>query len=141
MHRLRRHAIVRSGSSALATGGNGSQVRTGTDIRVPDRDLQVRWPRRVAGGPGVCCSLYWRSQAADRIPFAESDFLRVHVISSTRAEHLCVPTGGALFSLGWLVLAICGCNVGEWMEESFPVSVAAESGSGSSDGFVTVYHH
>ena len=34
-----------------------TKIATKYREHVPDRDLQVRWSRRVAGGPGVCCSL------------------------------------------------------------------------------------
>jgi hypothetical protein len=43
--------------NCLGTSGNGSQVRIGTDIRVPDRDLEVRWSGRVAGG-SACAAVY-----------------------------------------------------------------------------------
>ena len=39
----------------------GLRFGLGPTFVFPTGDLQVRWPRRVAGGPGVCCSLYWRS--------------------------------------------------------------------------------
>ena len=39
-----------------------------------------------------------------------------------------------LFSLGRLVLALCGCNMGVWVAPSFPFSAAAKFGSRSSDG-------
>ena len=39
-----------------------------------------------------------------------------------------------LFSLGCLVFAIRGCNVGVWVASSFPLSAAAKFGSRSGDG-------
>ena len=50
-----------------------TKIATKYREHVPDRGLQVRWSRRVAGGPGVCCSLYRRSGIAGGLPFAESE--------------------------------------------------------------------
>src|SRR6202022_3459871 len=50
-HRVRRHAIVRFGSAALAGRENTFQDRSGANVCVSDRDLQERRPRRMAGGP------------------------------------------------------------------------------------------
>lgn len=47
--------------------------------------------------------------------FAESDFLRIHLARSALSEQSCLPTCGARFTLGRVVLAIRGCHVGVWV--------------------------
>jgi hypothetical protein len=64
--------------SALATGGNRSQVWIRTDVCVPDGDVQGSRARRLAGGSSPCRCLYGRSEAAGRLSFAKSNLFRLH---------------------------------------------------------------
>ena len=63
------------------------QDRVGADVRVSDRDLQERRARRMASGPGNGSCLHWHSMARDGFPFAEPDFLRLHVAQAPAPEH------------------------------------------------------
>jgi len=118
-HRVRRHAIVRFGSTALAGRENTSQDRTGANVCVSDRHVPERRPRRVAGGSGTGSRLHRHSMARDGFPFPEPDFFRIHLAQAPASEYAPVSTSPGASHLGRLVLAIRGSNLGVRLASSF----------------------
>src|SRR5271166_3248023 len=100
-HRVRRFAVVRYSTSAVARyKENRTLDWSRTYLCVSNRDLPKCWSGRMAGWPCVRRGLCGCSGVAGRLHCTEPDFFRLHITKPPTSKHLADSTGLRLAPVG-----------------------------------------